>query len=109
MDRSVLPIQGPPGAGKTFTGARMICQLVNQGKKVGITAVSHKVIRKLLDEVLKTCAGRIRLDVELKEDGYVPDVMAAIRAAVDVKQVVVTSFLAAVVAQAKDALPEAPR
>jgi glycerophosphoryl diester phosphodiesterase len=60
----------------------------------------------LLDEVLKTCAGRIRLDVELKEDGYVPDVMAAIRGAVDVEQVVVTSFLAAVVAQAKDALPE---
>ena len=52
LDSSVLPIQGPPGAGKTFTGARMICQLVNQGKKVGITAVSHKVIRKLLDEVL---------------------------------------------------------
>jgi uncharacterized protein len=52
LDRSVLPIQGPPGAGKTFTGARMICQLVNQGKKVGVTAVSHKVIRNLLDKVL---------------------------------------------------------
>lgn len=52
LDDSVLPIQGPPGAGKTFTGARMICDLVRQGKKVGITAVSHKVIRKLLDEVL---------------------------------------------------------
>ncbi len=59
----------------------------------------------LLGEVLKACAGRIRLDVELKEDGYVADVMAAIRAAVDVEQVVVTSFLPAVVAQAKDALP----
>ncbi len=52
LDRSVLPIQGPPGAGKTFTGARMICQLVNQGEKVGVTAVSHKVIRNLLDKVL---------------------------------------------------------
>jgi predicted RecB family nuclease len=52
LDSSVLPIQGPPGAGKTFTGARMICQLVDQGKKIGITAVGHKVIRKLLDEVL---------------------------------------------------------
>jgi uncharacterized protein len=52
LNESVLPIQGPPGAGKTFTGARMICQLVNQGHKVGITAVSHKVIRKLLDEVV---------------------------------------------------------
>jgi glycerophosphoryl diester phosphodiesterase len=60
----------------------------------------------LLDEVLKACAGRIMLDVELKEDGYVPAVMAAIRAAADVGQVVVTSFLPAVVAQAKDALPE---
>jgi predicted RecB family nuclease len=51
LDNSVLPIQGPPGAGKTYTGARMICALVNAGKKIGITAVSHKVIRRLLDEV----------------------------------------------------------
>jgi len=72
LDHSVLPIQGPPGAGKTFTGARMICELVNAGKKVGITAVGHKVIRKLLDEVLQaaremnvagvTCAHRIEGD-----------------------------------------------
>jgi uncharacterized protein len=51
LDNSVLPIQGPPGAGKTYTGARMICALLKEGKKVGITAVSHKVIRRLLDEV----------------------------------------------------------
>jgi uncharacterized protein len=53
LDNSVLAIQGPPGAGKTFTGARMICELVRQGKKVGITATSHKVIRKLLDDVIE--------------------------------------------------------
>ncbi|MFL6548042.1 MAG: DEAD/DEAH box helicase, partial [Povalibacter sp.] len=47
----ILPIQGPPGAGKTFTAARMICALVQDGKKVGITANSHKVIRNLLNEV----------------------------------------------------------
>jgi len=51
LDQSVFAIQGPPGAGKTYTGARMICRLVKQGKKVGITALSYKVIRKLLDEV----------------------------------------------------------
>ena len=51
LDHDVLPIQGPPGAGKTYTGARMICELVRKRKKVGITAMSHKVIRKLLDEV----------------------------------------------------------
>jgi predicted RecB family nuclease len=53
LDHSVLAIQGPPGSGKTFTGARMICELVQQGRKVGITAASHKVIRNLLDEVIK--------------------------------------------------------
>ena len=53
LDHSVLPIQGPPGSGKTFTGARMICELVRQGKKVGITAMSHKVIQNLLVEVIK--------------------------------------------------------
>jgi len=30
----------------------MICELVRQGKKIGITAVSHKVIRRLLEETL---------------------------------------------------------
>lgn len=52
LNDSVLAIQGPPGAGKTFAGARMMCELIRQGKKVGITAVSHKVIRNLLDEVV---------------------------------------------------------
>jgi uncharacterized protein len=49
----ILPIQGPPGAGKTFTGARMICELVRQGKTVGVTATSHKVIRNLIDAVIE--------------------------------------------------------
>lgn len=51
---SVLPIQGPPGSGKTFTAARMIVELVSKGKRAGITAVSHKVISNLLREVCRT-------------------------------------------------------
>jgi Ni2+-binding GTPase involved in maturation of urease and hydrogenase len=62
-EASVLPIQGPPGSGKTFTGARMIVELVKQGRRVGITAVSHKVITNLLDEVCRTAA---RAGVPLK-------------------------------------------
>ena len=50
---SVLPVQGPPGSGKTFTGARMIVELISQGYRVGVAAVSHKVISNLLDEVCK--------------------------------------------------------
>ena len=58
----VLPIQGPPGTGKSYTGARMICALVREGKKVGITANSHKVIRNLLDKVIEAAA---EMEVEL--------------------------------------------
>ena len=53
MMSGVLPIQGPPGAGKTFTAAQMICALVRAGRKVGVTANSHKVIRNLLDKVVE--------------------------------------------------------
>ena len=53
LDRSVLAIQGPPGSGKTYTGARMISALVAAGKKVGVLGPSHKVISNLLCEVLE--------------------------------------------------------
>ena len=56
LQGGVLPIQGPPGAGKTFTGARIICALIKAGKRVGVTANSHKVIRNLLDEALRAAA-----------------------------------------------------
>ena len=47
-DFGVLPIQGPPGSGKTYTGGRLICELVRSGARVGIVANSHKVIVNLL-------------------------------------------------------------
>ncbi len=48
LDHSVLPIQGPPGAGKTYIGAHMITRLLAAGRTVGITANSHRVIGNLL-------------------------------------------------------------
>ena len=51
LDHSVLGIQGPPGSGKTLTGARMILDLVAQGGKVGVCATGHEVIRNLLERV----------------------------------------------------------
>jgi uncharacterized protein len=47
----VLPIQGPPGAGKSHNAAHRIIELVKEGKKVGIVALSHKVIKNLLNKV----------------------------------------------------------
>ena len=38
LNNTALRNQGPPGAGKTYTGARMICELVRNGARVGVTA-----------------------------------------------------------------------
>jgi predicted RecB family nuclease len=53
-----VAIQGPPGAGKTHTGARMICALVRAGRRVGVTATGHKVIRNLLQAVAAEAAAQ---------------------------------------------------
>ncbi len=53
LQRGALAVQGPPGSGKTFTGARMIADLVRAGRRVGICAVSHKVIVNLMKEVVE--------------------------------------------------------
>ena len=56
LDGTVLPIQGPPGSGKTYTGARMILELVRRGMRVAVTANGHKVIDNLLAKVLELAA-----------------------------------------------------
>jgi uncharacterized protein len=55
---SYLAIQGPPGSGKTTVGAEMILDLVKRGKRVGITANSHKVIGNLLDKLMERARER---------------------------------------------------
>ncbi len=51
LDHSYLPIQGPPGSGKTYAAARMILDLVGAGRRVGIAANAHKAITNLVDAV----------------------------------------------------------
>ncbi|MBV8195809.1 MAG: DNA2/NAM7 family helicase, partial [Candidatus Dormibacteraeota bacterium] len=51
LDGGCLPIQGPPGSGKTYTAARIALDLVKRGRRVAVTATSHKVISKLLETV----------------------------------------------------------
>ncbi len=51
LDFSYLPIQGPPGTGKSYTASHMIYELIKSGKKIGVTALSHKVIINLLSKV----------------------------------------------------------
>ena len=48
LDGGALFIQGPPGSGKTYKGARVVCDLIATGKRVGVTSTSHKAIHNLL-------------------------------------------------------------
>jgi uncharacterized protein len=49
MDNSTMCIQGPPGAGKTFTAKHIITSLVRKGNRVGVMSNSHAAILNLLD------------------------------------------------------------
>jgi uncharacterized protein len=62
LDHGTLAIQGPPGSGKTHTAAEMVVELVSAGKRVGLSATSHKVIENFLSKVFET-ADRRRVDV----------------------------------------------
>lgn len=51
INNSVLLIQGPPGAGKTYTASHAIVALIRAGKRIGVASNSHKAINKLLEDV----------------------------------------------------------
>lgn len=75
LDGGVLPVQGPPGSGKTFNGGRAILELTAAGKRVGVTAVSHKVIDNLLTAVREAAdsTGSDRPKLVHKHDEDPPD------------------------------------
>lgn len=51
LSNDALAVQGPPGSGKTYVGARMIEALAAAGRTVGVAGPSHKVIQNLLKAV----------------------------------------------------------
>jgi uncharacterized protein len=58
LDRGVLYLQGPPGAGKTHTGARVIVDALQRGLRVGVMSHSHKAINHLLAGVMEAARER---------------------------------------------------
>lgn len=49
LDGNVIAVQGPPGSGKTYQAARLILSLLRRGKRVGVTANSHAVVKQVLE------------------------------------------------------------
>ena len=83
LRESHLVIQGPPGTGKTHTGARAILDLLQQGKRVGVCATSHKAVANLLDAVTTAAieagvtfsgARRGDEDAPLRDSRFIKDV-----------------------------------
>jgi predicted RecB family nuclease len=62
LSGQVLAVQGPPGSGKTTTGAKLIRTLLDAGLIVGVTATSHAVIGNMLTVVGRP--GMQRCDAE---------------------------------------------
>ena len=58
LNKSCLCLQGPPGAGKTYTAANIITQLLKAGHRVGIISNSHAPINHLLLETTKKAAAQ---------------------------------------------------
>jgi predicted RecB family nuclease len=84
LDHTSLAIQGPPGSGKTYTGARMILSLVAAGCRIGISSNSHKVIGNFIGAVRMAAAeegAAPRIGQKISEDGQ----------GVDFKDVTVTT------------------
>jgi predicted RecB family nuclease len=51
LDQSYMLIQGPPGAGKTYTSSHAIVALLADKKRIGVASHSHKAINNLLKDV----------------------------------------------------------
>lgn len=76
LKNSILGIQGPPGTGKTYIGAMMILALASQGKRIGVTAPSHKVILNLFTRLMELSAERnipVSIIHRSKDDEGFPD------------------------------------
>jgi uncharacterized protein len=58
LDHSHLLIQGPPGAGKTYTASHAVVEMLARGKRVGVSSHSHKAIKNLLLQVEEVAAAR---------------------------------------------------
>lgn len=61
MNKTTLIIQGPPGAGKSYTASQIVKTLYEKGATIGVSSNSHKAIDGLLFSIKKTCPDAVVL------------------------------------------------
>jgi uncharacterized protein len=66
MDACCLCIQGPPGAGKTYTASHVIVALANAGMRIGVMSNSHAAILNLFHGL---CDAKISTHVKVAKIG----------------------------------------
>ena len=71
LDGEVLAVQGPPGTGKTYAAVQLIRALLDAGKRVGVTALSHAVIRNVLDQAERPALHKVSEAPEDEPTGHV--------------------------------------
>ena len=85
LTRQVLAVQGPPGSGKTHAGVDLIRDLLDAGRRVGVTAPSHSVIAELMHKTKRR--GLRKVSKEDPASGADPaDLITQVAANADVEQ-----------------------
>jgi glycerophosphoryl diester phosphodiesterase len=87
--------------------ARIRLRTVNRLEHHQVQARMKAGQAPLLEDVVRCAAGRILLDIELKEDGYVEAAMSAVGRHLTPDQYVVTSFSDRILAQVREHAPDA--
>jgi predicted RecB family nuclease len=74
LDSSYVAVHGPPGTGKTFTGARVIKRLVaDHGWRIGVVAQSHAVVENLLRCTIEAGIDPLRVAKKRSDHGLQVD------------------------------------
>ena len=75
LDHSYVAVQGPPGAGKSYNGGKVIADLVlNHGWRVGVIAQSHATVENLLRSVADAGVPTERIGKGVRSGERVSDV-----------------------------------
>jgi predicted RecB family nuclease len=90
LNHSFLAIQGPPGTGKSYSASRVILALLEKGHKVGVTALSHKVITNLLVKTHEASSQeKITANIFQKNEDREHDFISYLKNAQEVEQTLI--------------------